>query len=389
MMGVARFARRRAGWRFHLDDPSPSGLASAVARGSGGVIAAVQRADLARALSRRRLRVVNVSAALDRAPWPRVCQDDVAVGRAAAEHLLSRHLRNFAFAGDTHDAMGKRRLEGFRRALRDAGLDCALLPGGERESRYWPRPETALGLRALPRPLGVFAKIDLVGLRVTAAAAEAGLRVPDEVAVVGADNDELVCRFSRPPLSSVRIDFEEIGFRAAGVLARLLKGRPAPGSPVLVPPSAPAGRMSSDVVAVADPELASALRFIREHAHEYVGVEDVLRAAPVSRRSLERKFKETLGRSPYREIMQVRLERVRELLEDTDIPIGEVARRTGFGSPQHLANVFRERFGSTPTEYRRQRTARPGYAPAAPMPSSARGSRGPKSSPTTTWERRP
>jgi LacI family transcriptional regulator len=178
--------------------------------------------------------------------------------------------------------------------------------------------------------------------------------VPDDVAIVGCDNDELICTLAHPPLTSIQNAGERTAFEAARMLERWLDGHPPPEEPLLLPPGGLVVRQSSDILTIPDEDIRAAVRFIRDHIEELIGVEDVLRAVMISRRSLERKFKTILGRSPLDEIRRVRIERVKQLLTASDMPMPEIAARAGFSGPDRLAVVFRDETGMAPTDYRKQ-----------------------------------
>jgi LacI family transcriptional regulator len=215
--------------------------------------------------------------------------------------------------------------------------------------------EIARWLRSLPRPVGVMACYDLRGRQVLDACRRVGLAVPDEVAVVGVDNDELLCSLADPPLSSVQPDARRTGYEAAALLERLMAGAERPrGQAVLVEPLGVVTRRSTDVLAVEDADVSAALRFVRDHACGGIGVKDVLAAVPLSRRVLEARFRKLLGRSPHAEIARVQFDRVRHLLRETRLPLDEVARRAGFRNGEYLSTAFRRQFGVPPSAYRRE-----------------------------------
>ena len=179
--------------------------------------------------------------------------------------------------------------------------------------------------------------------------------VPDQVAVVGVDNDEELCNLSTPALSSVDVNAERNGFVASGLLAGMMSGKkPFPGSEVLFPPSHVVTRRSTDTFAADDPLMARALKFIRDHAASTIGVDDVVRAALTSRRKLERQFETLLSRSPNQEIVRIRIERARSLLLETDLSLAAVARQSGFGGVKYFGDAFRRHTGTSPGEFRRK-----------------------------------
>lgn len=193
---------------------------------------------------------------------------------------------------------------------------------------------------------------DLRGRQVLDICQQMDLDVPGEVAVIGQHNDEILCEFSRPPLSSVIPDARRAGFEAAALLSRMLRGRRV-GTPVIkIPAIGIAARQSTDVVAVSDPQLAAAIRYIREHAAAGINVSDVLQAVPMSRTHFERKFRDYLGRTPYAEITRVRLAHARLLLSTTRFSVATIATQAGFSSGEQLAVAFRKQGWPSPRALR-------------------------------------
>jgi LacI family transcriptional regulator len=209
-------------------------------------------------------------------------------------------------------------------------------------------------LRTLPQPVGILCANDDRGRQLLDACRGAALTVPDQVAVVGVDNDEELCNLSSPALSSVEVNAVRIGYAAAEILGRMMAGQKFPGRDVAFAPSHVVTRPSTDTLAVDDPVLARALRFIRNHAEEPIDVDGVARGASVSRRYLERLMASRLGRSPNQELIRVRTERARSLLLETDLSLSAVARRCGFRGAKYFGDVFRRMTGVAPGEYRRR-----------------------------------
>jgi LacI family transcriptional regulator len=205
----------------------------------------------------------------------------------------------------------------------------------------------------------VSAFYDMWGLQLAEVCRDVGLRVPADVAIVGIGNDDLLCEMSRPSLSSVAVPAEQIGHEAAALLERLMAGSAPPERPIMLPPLGVVTRQSSDILAIGDPDVAAAVRFIRQRGHLPTRVGDVLREVPVSRRSLERKFRQILNRGVSEEIRRVHVDRARALLSGTDLPMSALADHAGFSNATHLSVVFRQETGMTPTSYRRQFRARP------------------------------
>jgi LacI family transcriptional regulator len=206
-------------------------------------------------------------------------------------------------------------------------------------------------LRGLPKPVAVFACYDNRGQQILEACVRGNLAVPEQVAVLGVDNDEVLCALTPPPLSSVMLNPHRVGWQAAALLGLMLKGETLRAEAHLIPPVDVVTRQSSDILAVADPKISSALRFIREYACKGIRVGDVLRHCPMARRALEMRFKKMIGRTPRQEILRVQLNRAKELLVGTALPLWEIAERTGFDQ-EHLSTVFKKQEGISPSEYR-------------------------------------
>ena len=209
-------------------------------------------------------------------------------------------------------------------------------------------------LRNLPKPLGVAASADDLACCVLRACDDADLSVPEEVAVLGCENNPMVCDFTLVPLSSVDVDWERIGYKGAGMLGRLMDGRPAPGEPILIPPKGVVTRLSTDILAVPDKAIARAVRFIWEHYHEPIGTDEVAAAAGLNRRKLERDFRKHLGQSVNNEITQMRIERAKKLLAKTALKANAVARQCGFSDATYFSRCFHGLTGIRPSQYRRQ-----------------------------------
>jgi LacI family transcriptional regulator len=209
-------------------------------------------------------------------------------------------------------------------------------------------------LQSLPKPVGLMACNDLRAHQVLMACDENDLAVPEEVAVIGVDNDEAICGLSRPPLSSIDQNAEEVGYQAAALLDRLMQGGAPPQEKLIVEPSSVVARQSTDVVAVADADVAAALHHIREHACDGLSVNELLASVAMSRRTLERRFASLLGRSPKDEIARVQVGHVKRLLTMTDYPLAKIAQLTGFGYVESMCVLFKNMVGQTPGQYRRQ-----------------------------------
>jgi len=290
-----------------------------------------------------------------------VITDSATIGRMAAEHLLSCGFRHFAFCGYAgtqleHTPWSKLRQEAFR--------DCIVKAGFEPPAEYiiaqaktdWPRERRALAewLESLPKPVGLMACNDDCGQQVMEACKLANLPVPDAVGVIGADNDEVVCGLADPPMSSVGINFERAGYEAAQALDGLMRGLKRVPQKIIANATSVFVRRSTDVIAVENKHIAKALRFIRDNARQPLSVEDVARAAGLSRRALEKYFKRELGHTVLVAIRRARIQQISQLLVQTQMPIGQVAETLGFTDFQHFARYFRSATKMTPREFRKK-----------------------------------
>lgn len=360
LRGIARYVRAHGPWGIYLEprrleDSVPGWLK----RWQGdGIIVRLSSRKIARAITDTGLPAVDVLGAASAPGIPLVHVDDEAIAQLAAEHLLQRGIRQFGYCGIGGVNWSLRREEAFCQAVAGAGCACRVyhLPAQFRTDRSWEASQQHLArwVAALPKPAGVMVCHDPRGQRVLEACRRAGVRVPDEVAVIGVDNDEPICEVCDPPLSSVIPDFHGIGYEAARLLDRMMRRRRSMPAAQRLAPLGVQARRSTDVLAVESEPVARAVVFIRAHAAEDIRVEDVARAARVSRSMLKRHFRTVLDRTVHAEIMRVRLERVAELLAGTEMPLKWIASRTGFRHTEYLGAAFKRERGQTPGEFRRR-----------------------------------
>lgn len=360
LQGVSRYERSHGQWAAFLDDEAraehdPRWLRRRPWR---GVISRHTTAALVRACAELKLPLVDLN---DTPPFPgvpKIRPDNVAIGHLGAEHFLERGYRHFGFTGFANDDWSRERRDGFVEALALAGRACDVFdvgwPGDLTPS--WDAKQTAaLGawLGHLPKPSAVMASNDLRALQVIGAAQDAGLLVPEEVAVLGANNDAFRCDLSYPPLSSVEPNAFQSGYEAAELLAELMAGGSPGPRERRIEPVGVVTRHSTDVLAIDDRNVAAALSFIREHACQGITVDEVLRHAHASRSQLEKKFRRYLGRSPQTEIRRVQVIKIRQLLFETDYPLKQIAELTGFEHVEYLCVVFKRLTGRSPGRYRK------------------------------------
>lgn len=359
LAGIARYLREHEPWAIYL---KPHGVGTSLGSwlrdwNGDGIVAAAWGAEVEE-VTTTGIPIVDVTGNLRHLGIPLVHTNDRAVGRLGAEHLMDRNFRHFAFV-EYRVGWSESRRQGFEETLKAKSFGCSVYtlthpfqsPGGPGQ---WEVQQQAMvnWIRSLPKPVGVMTSTDLLGQQFMESCQRAGVVVPEQVAIVGADNDELICDICYPPLSSVNIDDFQRGYQTASVLGKLMAGEKVSKAPVLIEPAGVTCRASTDILAIDDSELARAVRFIREHGCERIGVKDLLRTIPISRRAIERRFRTVLNRSINDEIVRVRLNRAIELLTATDLGLKTIAAKSGFRTKSYMGVVFREKLGRTPGSYR-------------------------------------
>lgn len=277
---------------------------------------------------------------------PTAIPDDLAVGRLGAEYLLGLGFRELAFAWPGDSPYGKLRLEGFKSTCAQAGVPVHVWDRKSQPLTHW--------ISQLPKPIGILGCNDDWAHRVLNACRTAGVRVPDQVAVLGVDNDELFNVLVTPSLSSIALPAEQIGFEASAQLDRMMNGETLPQGHTLLPPLRVVVRNSTDVLSIEDEDVILAVRFIREHSSQPIQVDDVLEHVPLTRRSLERRFRKFVGRSISEEIRRAHVERAKKLLTSTDLAMPQVASASGFTTATRLGIVFQKEVGESPSQFRKR-----------------------------------
>jgi LacI family transcriptional regulator len=356
--GIRRYVAEYGPWSLYLE---PRDLHSTFPdwlkkwRGDGILSRTVDETML-RQLKATQLPVVELRTSVLKHPFPFVGMDNSVVGARVAEHLRDRGFQHFGCVLDASENFFVERSDRFTHAVCDAGFECPVFQS-ERSNLEQHQRDLVAWLLKLPKPAGVFAVNDQLGFWVLDAARRAGIAVPEELAVVGAENDNMLCETASPPLSSLRLRGQVVGYAAARLLDEWMQRKhiPKPGEKHLHLPGDIVVRQSSEIVAVEDPRIAAALRFIRQHATENLDVNRVAREVALSRSVLERRMKALIGRSPGEEINRLRFAAVEKLLTQTDLTLDAIAARCGFNHPQYMAEAFRKRSGITPGEFRRSR----------------------------------
>ena len=359
LRGILRFARVRPDWRPLLlltraDGPRRVDLARL---GMDGAIADSSRPDLAAMARRRGVPLVR------RMPFPEGAgavatfySDDDSIARLAGEHLLSRGFRHFAFVGEASGiAWSRRRRAAFRRELAGRGLSCDVyptLPPDRRADFAFARKNLSDWLARLPRPVGVFAAYDVRALDVLNACREAGIAVPDEVSVVGVDDDPLLCETSDPALTSVSLGTEQAGYEAAQALDEAMRGGRVRGRRIVFGGVRVVERASTARFVGRDPLVARVRALVAAGVSGRLAVSDLARTLGVSRRTLELRFRAETGGPVGGAILAARLDRAKELLRTTSLPCEEIAAACGICSASHMGSLFRRRFGASPSRFR-------------------------------------
>lgn len=359
MQGVCAFVRDHGPWNFvwiqqntSLPWPDWSELQL------DGVIAYAARDEQARDLSRAGCAVVTLGERLPAAPLPAVTKDHFRTGEIGAEHLLERGLRCVVFCGHAALSYTRETAGGFGAAARRGGARCheIVLNFPLRPDWHWEEHagEIVPWLEALPRPAGLLACNDYFARQILAAAESLGRKVPDDFAIVGINDNPIECQLSHVPISSVAVAAENMGWEACRLLCGQIERRENLPEVIRVPPLAVAVRRSSDVFAVDDRAVANAVRRVHANAFGPINVDDLVRGSGLSRRAFEVRFRRAIGRSPYEEILRLRVARARELLGQTGLTIGSIAEECGFGNAKVFHRHFRKHTGMTPAAFRNQ-----------------------------------
>jgi LacI family transcriptional regulator len=353
-IGATRFCREHPGFRCR----TASSEANLMEDGDviDGVIAIVDRPDPHHPSTRLGTPVVNVSTIAWPVPFPTVAIDNSALGRLAAEHLLAQGYRFFAYHMESRVFFSNQRGLGFGDALREAGHEVHVFDTGSYASAA-PRELHALTinwLRQLPKPLGLFTHNDQRAVALMDLCRDGELKVPEEVGVIGVDNDPLLAQLCGPTLTSVDPGASMVGFRAVEMVAQILSRQATDNRPILLPPKGVNVRESTQPRHLLDDRLTAAMRYIQEHWAEPFGVSDLLEAVPASRRSLERLFQAHLGRSPAEEIRRVQINHIKWLLMEGRLSLSDIATRAGFSSFSNFATAFRREVGMTASAYRKR-----------------------------------
>jgi LacI family transcriptional regulator len=366
LVAISHYAKLHGSWSIYFEqrqtgEKPPDWLKTWK---GDGIISRVDDLVLARAIRRTGLPAVDLRGIVG-IPMPLVKANDDRVAEMAADHLLERGFVNVAYCGYEGLSYSERRLKRFRPYVEDHGLECRVYLSPPPRANARQRDVECVGvlreqglaewISLLPKPVGIMACNDVRGQQVLNTCREMDVAVPEQLALLGVDNDEVLCELSDPPMTSVELDTQTTGHEAAALLDRMMNGEAPPAEAIFIDPVGIVARQSTNVLAIEDAHVAAAMRFIRLHAIDGCDVEDVVGNAAISRRALERRFSKVLSRTINEELLRVQVDRVKQLLTETDWPLAQVADRSGFLFPEYMSVVFKREMGTTPGEYRRSR----------------------------------
>lgn len=371
--GIAEYQRERDNWSIFLPEQERGAAPPTwLRRWQGdGIIARIETSQIARFVTQLNLPVVDLSAkrVIKNVPW--VETDDAAIAKLAFEHLYERGFRNFAFCGPKGFNWSKWRFEQFQALCQTAKVEFHAFhsepPRGTKpKSQTHPLEDW---LHKLPKPIGMLCAYDIQAQIVLDTCRNREIAVPEQIAVIGVDNDAILCDLCHPSLTSIAPDARGAGYAAAKLLDQLMDNRNHPikqhrhsqqfkDAYHLLKPIGIVQRQSTDVTAIADSRMTEALRYIRDHACDGINVLDVLSHISMSRRSLEFQFARVTGKTPHEMILSVRMSRARQLLMQTDMSLDEIADRCGFEHPEYLSVVFKRHFGTSPGRFRKTNSTR-------------------------------
>jgi LacI family transcriptional regulator len=372
MTGVAAYLQEGGKWSVYIEENAlkDQRLPDLRAWKGDGIIADFDHPGVATAVIESKLSAVGFGSGYG---WygtesriPYFFTNNRAIARLAAGHLLDRGFRHFAYCGypwTPINGWSEERERAFAKAVKERGFPCQIYHGRHEIHRQWAAIQRSLceWLELLPKPVGLMAANDNRARQVLEACRASGLRVPDNVAVIGVDNDEVLCQLSSPLLSSIEQGARRIGHEAAALLDRIMSGEKPRQRRFVIDPVGVVTRRSTDILAIEDPKVAQAMAFIWEHACDGIKVQEVVKAVAASRSGLEAHFKAVPGRTLRTAIRDVQLQRARHLISDTNLSLKQIAANTGFKSVQHMTTLFARAFGHPPAEYRR--TAATGRIP--------------------------
>jgi LacI family transcriptional regulator len=358
--GIARFQRDNGDWDMFVDFEGRAEADSDWFSGQPwrGVISRTTSQLLVDRCAARKIPLVDLNDSTPFAGVPKIRPDNIAIGHLAAEDLYSRGFRHLYYCGYSNQNWALERRDGFFEALyllgcRPQEFSLPVGAGANAAENAAIIDQIAGWLKTLPRPAGIMAAHDMRGRQILDASQQLGINVPEELAVIGVNNDEVRCEFAFPTLTSVAVNHQRAGYLAAEQLTRLMTGTGAPVHDIRIEPVRIVTRNSTDSLPIEDRDISAALSIIRQEACLGITVEEVVRRAAVPRARLERGFRALLGRSPHAEIRRMQLLKIKQLLTETEFPLKQIAALTGFEHVEYLSVSFKRAVGETPGRFRR------------------------------------
>lgn len=354
--GIYGYIKEHGNWDVFLGEysrgePNPEWILSWK---GDGIIARVENKSMAELVTKCNLPTIDLSAAnlIHGIPW--VETDDQSIAALATKHLTECGFTNFGFAG-TGFNWSKWRRGHFEENLNQKGFQCHTFSSANYLKLNWLEQQEKIQnwLKSLPKPIGIFAGYDLMGRQIIDSCNQLGYMIPEEVAVIGVDNDPLICELCSPPLSSIIPDTYKTGYVAASLLESVIAKKDISELAYRIKPLGVRKRRSTDTVAVDDPHISKALHYIFNNANSGTfNINDMLSVVPMSRRVFEKRFTDLIGRTPYKEMQRIRVNRIKELLKETDLSLFDIAYRSGFEHVSYMSYLFKRETGITPAVYR-------------------------------------
>jgi LacI family transcriptional regulator len=364
LRGISKYASLHGPWNFYTGEPFYYGVSGdnksilqlAKKWGVNGII--MRESAEIKQIAKTGIPVVICTYTKEKFPgFVSLVGDCEGAGKLAAEHLLGRGLKYFAYCGLENVYWSDERGSSFAKYISDAGYQVQFYKQSfSKQKRSWELEQGVMTewLKQLPKPVGLMTCTDDRSQNVVEACKAAGIHIPEEVAIVGVDNDEFICGLSNPPLSSVALNATKAGYEAAEILSDLMKGEKKNDTVIVAKATNVIGRQSTDVLAIDDVEVINAIKFIRQNARRAIQVSDVVNAGTLSQRALQQRFKNVLGRTIYDEINRVRIDHICQLLLNTHDSISDIASDLEFLGDDHIARFFKKERGMSPRDFRRQ-----------------------------------
>jgi LacI family transcriptional regulator len=371
MAGIAEYTHKKGDWQLIIwPDNSRESLSFLKQRGCKGAFVSTQTARQAKELLQIGIPVIAISTLQKMLALPFISANSEQVAKLACEYFLKKKFRNFAFFGLTEARWSRERMEYFSAYLSRAGHEIHVFKKEQIPItkdfisfvKLWidttltqRQQELVKWLKQLPKPIAILASCDILACHLSNAVKEADLSIPDEIAILGIDNDQTMCNICDPPLSSIALNYKKAGYSAAKLLERIISGQTSMrGQRIDIEPTHVETRGSTDIFAIDDPDVIQALKYIKKNSNKPLQVNEVASQVYISERSLQSKFQKMLGRSVHEEITHAHLEIAKAMLVETSLPIDEIASRSGFHYTSNMRRAFKQFTGLLPQKYRQQ-----------------------------------